>query len=182
MRKLIIGIILLALLGGGAYFYLGRGQPDAPAPAAAQAAPAVAPSDQIVAEARVVPARSATLSLSNGGIVAEVLVKEGDQVQAGQVLARLDDSDLQLQLEKAQIDLKQAQADQQALMCGATAEQIAEAKARIAQAQGDKPATPARMTPSWPCNERRRSCSPGATSSRPRRATLSCRCSSVSTN
>jgi len=137
MRKLIIGIILLALLGGGAYFYLGRGQPDAPAPAAAQAAPAVAPSNQIVAEARVVPARSATLSLSNGGIVAEVLVKEGDQVQAGQVLARLDDSDLQLQLEKAQIDLKQAQADQQALMCGATAEQIAEAKARIAQAQGD---------------------------------------------
>jgi len=138
MRKLIIGIILLALLGGGAYFYLGRGQPDAPAPVAAHAAPVVAPSNQIVAEARVVPARSATLSLPTGGIVAEVLVKEGDQVTAGQVLARLDDSDLRLNLEKAQVDLKQAQADQQALVQGATAEQIAEARARIAQAQGEE--------------------------------------------
>jgi HlyD family secretion protein len=136
MKKAIIGIVVLALLGGGAYFYFGRATP-APAEAPIAAAAPVIASNAIVTEAKVVPARSATLSLSSGGIVTEVLVKEGDQVQAGQVLARLDASDLQLKLEKALLDLKQAQADQQALERGATPEQLAEAKARIAQAQGE---------------------------------------------
>src|SRR6266536_2919594 len=136
MKKIIIVIVILMLLGGGAYFYLGRATPT-PAEAPVAAAAPVTASNMVVAEAKVVPARSATLSLSNGGIVAEVLTRDGEQVTAGQVLARLDASDLQLQLEKAQIDLKQAQADQQALVRGATAEQIAEANARIAQAQGE---------------------------------------------
>jgi HlyD family secretion protein len=69
-------------------------------------------------------------------MVAEVLVKEGDQVAAGQVLARLDDADLKLSLEQAQVDLRQAQADQQALLKGATPEQIAAAQAQIARAKG----------------------------------------------
>jgi len=134
MKKIIIGIVIVMLLGGGAYFSFGRATPtEAPLAAAAP----VTASNAIVAEAKVVPARSATLSLSSGGIVAEVLVKEGGQVTAGQVLARLDASDLQLKLEKAQVDLQQAQADQQALERGATPEEIAAAKARIAQAQGE---------------------------------------------
>src|SRR5262245_9504062 len=111
MKKIIIVIVVLALLGGGAYLYFGRTKPtEAPIAAAAP----VTASNAVVAEAKVVPARSATLSLSSGGIVAEVLVKEGDQVATGQVLVRLDTSDLQLKLETAQVDLKQAQADQQA--------------------------------------------------------------------
>jgi HlyD family secretion protein len=145
MKKLIIGIVGLALLGGGAYFYLGRAT-STPAEAPIAAAAPVTASNMVVAEAKVVPSRSATLSLSSGGMVAEVLVKEGDQVTAGQVLARLDASDLQLKLEKAQIDLKQAQADQQALERGATAEQLAEANARIAQAQGDYQRTAGSVT------------------------------------
>src|SRR6266536_3513343 len=136
MKKVIIVIVILMLLGGGAYFYLGRATPT-PAEAPVAAAAPVTASNAVVAEAKVVPSRSATLSLSSGGIVAEVLVKEGDQVTAGQVLARLDASDLQLKLEKAQVDLQQAQADQQALERGATPEEIAAAKARIAQAQGE---------------------------------------------
>ncbi|MFL5807013.1 MAG: HlyD family secretion protein [Roseiflexaceae bacterium] len=136
MKKYIIGLIVLALLGGGAYLYLGRGAADVAAPQTAQAAPAVEASNQTIAEAKVVPIRSAALSLASGGMVAEVLVKEGDQVKAGQVLARLDDADLKLNLEQARVDLKQARADEQALVKGATPEQIAAAKARIAQAQG----------------------------------------------
>jgi len=145
MKKLIIGIIILMLLGGGAYFYLGRAAP-VPAEAPVAAAAPVTASNAIVAEAKVVPARSATLSLSSGGIVAEVLVKEGDQVQAGQVLARLDDSDLQLKLQKAQVDLKQEQAAYHALLKGATPEEIAVYKARIAQAQGNYQQTAGSVT------------------------------------
>ncbi|HEU5097649.1 MAG TPA: HlyD family efflux transporter periplasmic adaptor subunit [Roseiflexaceae bacterium] len=145
MKKLIIGMLILVLLGGGVYFSFGR-VALAPAQAPVAAAAPVTASNAIVAEAKVVPIRSATLSLSIGGIVAEVLVKEGDQVQAGQVLARLDDADLKLTLDKAQVDLKQAKADQQALLKGATPETIAAAKARIAQAQGQYQQTAGSVT------------------------------------
>src|SRR5258706_8038954 len=83
LKKYIIGLIVLALLAGGAYLYLGRGAADVAAPQTAQAAPAVEASSQTIAEAKVVPIRSAALSLASGGMVAEVLVKEGDQVKAG---------------------------------------------------------------------------------------------------
>jgi HlyD family secretion protein len=136
VKKVVIGLLVLALLAGGAYFYTARGQAETAAPAAAQAAPAAEASGLTIAEAKVVPLRSAALSLSSGGIVAEVLVKEGDQVAAGQVLARLDDADLKLALEQAQVDLQQARADRQALLKGATPEQIAAAQAQIARARG----------------------------------------------
>src|SRR5262245_42654964 len=93
----------------------------------AQCAAADERSGQSTAAADVVPPDSAALSLSSGGMVAALLVKEGDQVTAGQVLARLDDADLTLALEKAQVDPQQATADQQALLKGATPEQIAAA-------------------------------------------------------
>jgi HlyD family secretion protein len=136
MKKIIMSIFILALLGGGVYFFFLRATPTPVEAPVAVAAPVIA-SNTVVADAKVVPSRSATLSFVSGGMVADVLVKEGDQVSAGQVLARLDDTDLQLKLEKARVDLQQAQADQQALERGATPEQIAEANARIAQAQGD---------------------------------------------
>jgi HlyD family secretion protein len=136
MKKFAIILLVLALLAGGAYVYTMRGSADVAASSAVQAAPAPGASSQTIAEARVVPLRSAALSLSSGGIVAEVLVKEGDQVAAGQVLARLDDADLKLDLEQAQVDLQQAKADQQALLKGATPEQLAAAQAQIARAKG----------------------------------------------
>ncbi|MBK9231395.1 MAG: biotin/lipoyl-binding protein [Anaerolineae bacterium] len=42
-----------------------------------------------MAEGRVVPVQSAGLSFAASGIVAEVLVKEGDVVSANQALLRL---------------------------------------------------------------------------------------------
>ena len=44
----------------------------------------------VLADGAVVPARVAVLSFPTGGIVAEVLVAEGDTVTAGQPLVRLD--------------------------------------------------------------------------------------------
>ena len=41
------------------------------------------------------------VSSKNGGRVAEVTVEEGDMVKPGQVLVRIDDSDLQAQLQGA---------------------------------------------------------------------------------
>src|SRR5205085_11298279 len=78
----------------------------------------------------------ADLRFASDGTVTEILVKPGDQVQTGQPLARLDGTDLQLKVEQSQADLQQAQADLQKLMDQATPEELAAAKARVAQAQG----------------------------------------------
>jgi HlyD family secretion protein len=56
-----------------------------------------------VAEGRVEPIRFAQLALNSSGLVSEVLLKEGDAVQAGQVIARLENSQAKT-LESAQAD------------------------------------------------------------------------------
>ncbi len=77
-----------------------------------------------VAEGRLVPKESVQLSFVTGGQVAEILVSEGDQVAAGEVIARLGDREplaaslagaelellaSNLELTAAQLELLQAQ-------------------------------------------------------------------------
>ena len=88
------------------------------------------------ATGNVEPEAQAELRFAVDGTVTAILVQPGDEVAAGQPLARIDDTDLRLKLEQAQADLKQAQADYQLLREGATEQEIAEARARVAQAQG----------------------------------------------
>jgi HlyD family secretion protein len=59
------------------------------------------------------------------GRVAEVLVDEGDMVEAGQILARMDTAELEASLAKAEADIAQAEED------------VAEAKALIAQRESE---------------------------------------------
>jgi len=77
----------------------------------------------VVAEGRLVPNESAQLSFVSGGQVAEIFVSEGDQVEAGDVLARLGDREqiesslasAQLELSAAELELLSAQQDLQSL-------------------------------------------------------------------
>ncbi|HEY1014173.1 MAG TPA: efflux RND transporter periplasmic adaptor subunit, partial [Herpetosiphonaceae bacterium] len=72
------------------------------------------------------------------GIVKEVRVKEGDQVKKGQTLAVLDDRDLRLQLENAQVSLQSAQARLKQLEEGnATPQDLASAEASLRNAQAN---------------------------------------------
>jgi len=82
-----------------------------------------------------VPARSAALSFETGGAVAQVLVNEGDHVQAGQVLARLDQGRLTATLARAEAQLRQAQANYAKLNDGPRSEDVAAAEAQVRQAQ-----------------------------------------------
>jgi HlyD family secretion protein len=144
MKKIIIGVVVLALLSGGAFFFFGSNKP-AETPAAV-AAPPVAAAKAVVAEAKVVPARSAALSLPIGGMVADVLVKEGDEVMAGQVIARLDATQLQARVAGAEAALAEAEANYENLKAGATPEQIAEAEAQLTAAQAQYQRTAASVT------------------------------------
>jgi multidrug efflux pump subunit AcrA (membrane-fusion protein) len=58
-------------------------------PTATPEAPVIA-ENVIVAEGRLEPVQFAKMSFNTSGVVNEVLIAEGDQVKAGQVLARLD--------------------------------------------------------------------------------------------
>ncbi len=63
--------------------------------------PSVANSSGVIAEGRVEPVRYTELALIAGGLVSEVLAQAGEQVKAGQVIARLENSQAQT-LESAQ--------------------------------------------------------------------------------
>ena len=63
-----------------------------------------------------------------GGRVAEVPVREGDSVQAGDVLLRLEDSDAQALLHAAEADLARTESLVAKLEAGATEEQLHQAE------------------------------------------------------
>lgn len=102
----------------------------------------------IVADGMVLPAKSSELRFEIVGTVAEILVEEGQAVQQGQVLARLDTRDLELALEQARAVLREAQAAYAQLEAGATPEQIAAAQARRDQANAQLAQVQAAVTSS----------------------------------
>jgi RND family efflux transporter MFP subunit len=79
--------------------------------------------------------RAAILKPEIDGRVSEILVKEGDRIQSGQAIARLESQDLQAQLQQSQAGLQQALARLAQLQAGSRPEEIAQARSRLAQAQ-----------------------------------------------
>ena len=116
----------VALAAGAAWWYFGS------RPVAVQTAVAVAPTSGSSAAAvlqatgYVTARRSATVSAQITGTLTEVLIEEGDHVNKGQVLARLDDSALRAALNAARANVQSAQA------------QIVQAQAQLVQAQADE--------------------------------------------
>jgi HlyD family secretion protein len=88
------------------------------------------------AAGQVKPERVVNLSFRSQGRVSEVLVQDGDVVQQGQPLVRLDDRELRLRVQQAQAALDLAQASYHKLQVGASPEQIAAAEAQVRQANG----------------------------------------------
>jgi multidrug resistance efflux pump len=74
---------------------------SAPATAEATQVPTVVADDTIIAEGKLEPIHYTELALNASGLVSEVLFIEGDEVKAGDVIARLDANEAQT-LESAQ--------------------------------------------------------------------------------
>jgi len=135
--KAVATILLVIVLAGGAVA-CGAEEPTAePIEAAAIQQPNV-----VSAEAFVVPIQESDLAFEVGGRVTAVEVIEGDNVTAGQTLARVDDSSQQAALGQADASLisanaavAQAQASLADVETGATPEEIAQAEAALNQAQ-----------------------------------------------
>jgi HlyD family secretion protein len=86
---------------------------------------------------QVAPAQEIDLNFGAAGTVAQVRVKEGQPVQAGEFLAQLATADLDQQILQAEANLKSAQAQLQALKDGPseTDKRSAQAQLEAAQAQ-----------------------------------------------
>lgn len=146
MRRWLMLIIGVSVLAGGGYFAMQRGlltRPNAGnAPVAVEQVAGSAPAAQtinsvpsVVADARLVPRQRADLSLTVSGIIAEVLVQEGEQVTAGQLLVRLNANQQQVAVARAQADFQRAQARLLEVTAPPRTEEIAQAEAALNAAQ-----------------------------------------------
>ena len=62
-------------------------------------------------EVVIQPVKQVTISAQAGGRVASLLVKAGDAVRAGQLLATIDDRETQIGMQRSQAQVAQAQAE-----------------------------------------------------------------------
>ncbi len=97
--------------------------------------PEVSDDYAVVAEAVVAPVEHTTLSMAASGIVAEVLAKEGQVLEAGQMILRLQSTHQQAAVAQAEAGLANAQAGLAALEAGPRAQEIAAARSNLEAAQ-----------------------------------------------
>src|SRR5262245_14756296 len=112
--------------------------------AATTACEAPPPSDRIRASGHV-EATETRLTPEQGGRILTLTLKEGDRVQAGQVVLTLDPKDLQLQLARARADRAQAEAQLRLVQAGSRPEEIAQAEAQVAAARAEVSAANAEL-------------------------------------
>jgi RND family efflux transporter MFP subunit len=119
-----IAVVLLLLAGAAWWFFIAR-------PIAVQTSTAVAPgvggaaAALLQATGYVTARRQATVSTQITGTLTQVLIEEGDRVEKGQVIARLEDSALRAGLNVVRANILSAQA------------QVAQAQAQLTQATAD---------------------------------------------
>ncbi|MBN1642749.1 MAG: HlyD family efflux transporter periplasmic adaptor subunit [Anaerolineae bacterium] len=89
----------------------------------------------VTAVGSVRPGVEVALAPELSGRVVQVLVSEGERVQQGQPLIRLDTADLQLQVKSAEASLSAAQAQLAQLAAGPSAEEIRAAQGQVASAE-----------------------------------------------
>jgi RND family efflux transporter MFP subunit len=122
----LVAVLVVALLSGAAWWFLGGARPMAVQTAIATAPGAGGAAGAILqATGYITARRQATVSTQITGTLTHVLIEEGDHVQKGQIIARLEDSGLRASLGVANANVMTAQA------------QVTTAQAQLAQAQAD---------------------------------------------
>ncbi|MEO0539190.1 MAG: efflux RND transporter periplasmic adaptor subunit [Cyanobacteria bacterium P01_A01_bin.123] len=134
-----VGLLMLSLLTGGSYllyrqFVVIPQQQDQAQTLTVDVETATLPIT-IAANGTVEPEQLTNVSPKTSDRLESVTVAEGDTVEIGQVLAYMDNSDLQGQLIQAQGQLASAQANLAMLVAGNRPQEIAQAEANLASAK-----------------------------------------------
>ncbi|MEQ8467405.1 efflux RND transporter periplasmic adaptor subunit [Coleofasciculus sp. E1-EBD-02] len=90
---------------------------------------------RITANGTVQPIQTVNLSPKTAGRLVKLEVEQGDQVEKGDLIAVMEQNDVQAQLYRAEADLKQARARLDEAKAGPRSEEIKQAEQRLKQAK-----------------------------------------------
>jgi len=137
----IILAIVVLLAGGGAWYYYSQVVPAQALPPEETIRTTRVRLDDLVITASgtgtLIPATEVDLGFSTGSVLAEMAVEVGDWVEAGDVLARLDDTDARSEVAQAEISLRLAELELATLTKEPDAADLAAAQASLADAQAN---------------------------------------------
>jgi len=142
-RRLLFVILAMVVLlaAGGAWYYYRRVVPDQATPVEETVQTTRVRRGELVIYASgtgtLIPSTEVDLGFSTGGTLAEVAVEVGDRVEAGDVLARVDDSDARSEVTQAEISLRLAELELATLTEEPDAADLAAAQASLADAQAN---------------------------------------------
>lgn len=103
-------LLAAALLAGGAGFYAWYGSADAPVAYAAQPAARGALTVEVAATGNLQPLTQVEVSSELSGVMRTVNVRENQRVATGEVLAEMDTTRIRAQLERAEANVRVAEA------------------------------------------------------------------------
>jgi HlyD family secretion protein len=139
MRRALITLIALAILVVAGLWAYQRFFAQAEDPAVAEREEAIVERGTLLAVVNatgmVLPERQTQLAFQGAGRVAEVLVAEGETVQAGQALARLETTNLVFAIRQAELALSTAQTQYARLQAPPSEYDIATAEAALESAR-----------------------------------------------
>ncbi len=129
IRWLLAGLVILVVAGGAAFYYTNSTKASTPTETPVQTATAFRGNIVLYANGTgtLAPAKTASFGFGTSGQITELNVKIGDQVEAGQVIGKMDDSEVKAAYEQAKRNLDDL----------TTPAAIAEAKQAVADAEVD---------------------------------------------
>lgn len=131
---IIVAVVVLAVLAGWFGYNRFVAAPAREAAATPEVAQAAESQNVIWASGKLVPEQWAGLSPATAGVIRAFHVREGDRVEAGAVLAELDNAVLRAQIETAKAAVAEAEAAEARLLAGATPAELDAAHAEVAAA------------------------------------------------
>jgi len=139
MKRVLLVVLVIAVIAAGWLIYSNTLQAEPTVPEGIATEP-VSRGDieaTISAVGSLAAERTQSLSFTASGQVIEVLVEEGQEITEGQVLARLDDADLQLSIKQAEAALRSAEASLEKVKKGPSEEDLAAARAAVDAARAN---------------------------------------------
>jgi HlyD family secretion protein len=140
MRKLVVGLVVVLAVSAGVIFFWNRTDSSGDQVDESIRRATVERGELLVsvgATGSIVPKQEANLSFDVPGRVVKVWVETGDEVTAGDELARLDNTNLVFRTEQAEAALAAAQAQLDQLKAGPREEELATAEAGLEAAQAN---------------------------------------------
>jgi HlyD family secretion protein len=123
MKRLVVLVFIAAAIGGTLYYYFFIWEKKE--------------GETIIRVSGNIEATEADVGFKIPGRIVSRFYEEGDWVEKGKVLAKLDDEDLQQRLDLAKATLMSAQAKLSKLLAGSRPEELGQAEANLQQAQYD---------------------------------------------